>query len=409
MKRILLTAILAAFSCSTFAQFQGDVRLTRTTAMTPSSSQGVLYASTTQGGVFRGSGSSADLAFVDRDGNIITSIGPATFTNNATTWTVGNNFTETRATQQAPAGTLNAQARITFWTADPGGTSDFRAYRFYSNFDTGNNAAQAIALQPVLANNGTSTIVNGQVNGGALQILNSGNITTGIVFNGTAQLTSSGNGTTIDVFRASAPTLSSTGAITTHNGFHAGNLGHATLVTNAIGFQADTMTAAATLTASFRSQQNSGTGAWGFLHSGTANNAFNGSTKFGATTAPTQVIDVAGNGVFTGTVNAASYGTASNCSDGTATPADCGSASAGSVIISAAATAVVVNTTAVTANSQIFVQEDSSLGTRLSVTCNTTIARTYVVTARTAGTSFTITASAAPVTNPACLSYRILN
>jgi hypothetical protein len=68
-----------------------------------------------------------------------------------------------------------------------------------------------------------------------------------------------------------------------------------------------------------------------------------------------------------------------------------------------------VSTTAVTANSQIFVQEDSSLGTKLSVTCNTTTGRDYTVSARTAGTSFTITASAAPVTNPACLSYFIVN
>ncbi len=103
------------------------------------------------------------------------------------------------------------------------------------------------------------------------------------------------------------------------------------------------------------------------------------------------------------------YYTPGNCSDGTATPADCLTAPNGSVIISAAATAVVVNTTAVTANSQIIIQEDSSLGTKLGVTCNTTIARTYAVTARTAGTSFTITTSAAPVTNPACLSYSIVN
>ena len=75
----------------------------------------------------------------------------------------------------------------------------------------------------------------------------------------------------------------------------------------------------------------------------------------------------------------------------------------------ALATTVTVNTTRVTANSQIFIQEDSSLGTRLSVTCNIVTTRDYYVTARTAGTSFVITASAAPATNPACLSYFIVN
>jgi hypothetical protein len=100
------------------------------------------------------------------------------------------------------------------------------------------------------------------------------------------------------------------------------------------------------------------------------------------------------------------YNTAANCSS---TSGTCGSAASGSVAIAAAATTVTVSTTAVTANSQIHVTEDSSLGSRLNVTCNTTTGRTYTVTARRAGTSFIITASAAPVTNPACLSYSIIN
>lgn len=99
-------------------------------------------------------------------------------------------------------------------------------------------------------------------------------------------------------------------------------------------------------------------------------------------------------------------GTVGNCSSSGGT---CSTFPAGSVSIAAAATTVTVATTAVTANSQIFIQEDSSLGTKLGVTCNTTIVRTYAVTARTAGTSFVITASAAPAVNPACLSYSILN
>ena len=121
--------------------------------------------------------------------------------------------------------------------------------------------------------------------------------------------------------------------------------------------------------------------------------------------APTEKATLDGAGTFQSTL----YGTVTNCADGTASPADCTAAPAGAVIISAAATAVVVNTTAVTANSNIFVMEDSSLGTRLSVTCNTTIARNYAVTARTAATSFTITTDVAPVTNPACLNYFIVN
>jgi hypothetical protein len=98
--------------------------------------------------------------------------------------------------------------------------------------------------------------------------------------------------------------------------------------------------------------------------------------------------------------------TLTNCSSSGGT---CAAAPAGSVSIAAAATTVTVSTTAVTANSQILIHEDSSLGTKLGVTCNTTIVRTYAVTARTAGASFVVTTSAAPVTNPACLSYMIIN
>lgn len=96
-----------------------------------------------------------------------------------------------------------------------------------------------------------------------------------------------------------------------------------------------------------------------------------------------------------------------NCTSAAA-PAVCAAASAGSVVVAAAATTVVVNTTAVTANSQILITYDSGLGTKLSVTCNTTIPALYGVTARTAGTSFTLT-STAPITNPACFSYSIVN
>jgi len=109
---------------------------------------------------------------------------------------------------------------------------------------------------------------------------------------------------------------------------------------------------------------------------------------------------------------AGSYQTATNCADGTATPADCGSAAAGAVIISAAATSVVVNTTAVTATSRIMVTRDNSLGTELSVTCNTQsdlVLGTARVTAKTAATSFTIAIDVAPTTDPACYTYLIFN
>jgi len=104
------------------------------------------------------------------------------------------------------------------------------------------------------------------------------------------------------------------------------------------------------------------------------------------------------------------FASATNCSD-SAGDAACAAAPAGSVVVDAADTTTIVSTTAVTADSQIFLQTDASLGTRLSVTCNTQANSTFNprVTARTAGTSFTITVDAGPTTNPLCLSFLIVN
>jgi hypothetical protein len=112
-----------------------------------------------------------------------------------------------------------------------------------------------------------------------------------------------------------------------------------------------------------------------------------------------------GNG---GITNLGSLTSISNCAS-SASPAVCGSAMAGRFVIAAGATSVTVNTTAVTANSEIFINEDQSLGTALAVTCNTGFSSTPAVSARVAGTSFTVTISASLATNPVCYSYILVN
>jgi hypothetical protein len=122
-------------------------------------------------------------------------------------------------------------------------------------------------------------------------------------------------------------------------------------------------------------------------------------------------VTAAGNTVATGSLSAGSYLTATNCSS-SASPAVCGSAAAGSVALPTGATPTLqVNTTAVTANSQILLQIDETLGTKLSVTCNTTLSTLLnpVVTARSAGASFTFTINSTLAINPACISYSIVN
>jgi hypothetical protein len=100
------------------------------------------------------------------------------------------------------------------------------------------------------------------------------------------------------------------------------------------------------------------------------------------------------------------YGTSTNCSD---LQGQCGNAAAGWIIVPENSASVQVNTTAVTGQSQIFLQEDSSIGASLNLSCNLTIGRTYQITSRTPGGGFRVTASAAPSGVPACLSYHIVN
>jgi hypothetical protein len=113
-------------------------------------------------------------------------------------------------------------------------------------------------------------------------------------------------------------------------------------------------------------------------------------------------------------VTAPTYSTTTNCSS-SASPAVCGSAAAGSVALPAGTgSTLVVNTTAVTAASEIKLQVDDS-ATVAGATCNSTLATLVgtplVVTARTPGVSFTVSTGASSVitTNPVCFSYGLTN
>ena len=103
--------------------------------------------------------------------------------------------------------------------------------------------------------------------------------------------------------------------------------------------------------------------------------------------------------------------TTSNCFT-SASPSRCGSAPAGSVVIPAGSRSVEVDTTAVTADSQIIVTEDAGLGPKLGITCNTqpliTLGTPRIV-ARNAATSFTVAVDVPPTMNPLCFSYTIVN
>jgi hypothetical protein len=217
-----------------------------------------------------------------------------TLTINAGTWTIGSNYVATRAVGTAATGNVvPVQNNMTF-TGDAGGGTLLRAWR-YDVASLGANAVAEIRGATFTAtsfSSNTTTLAIGAAY--ACGVNDTGNITTARALQAAVNVVNTGNVTTGSAYSALAPTLSSTGAITTLTGFNSGNLGHASLVTNAIGFNAENMTVSPTLTVSYRSQQNSGTGAWGFLHTGTANNAFKGATRFGSTTAPINTVDITG-------------------------------------------------------------------------------------------------------------------
>ena len=118
-------------------------------------------------------------------------------------------------------------------------------------------------------------------------------------------------------------------------------------------------------------------------------------------------IDAQGNAVFPGSLSSSSVHTAGNCNS-SASPALCASASAGHVVIPAGASSVVVNTTAVTSGSEILITFDTSLGSALSLSCNTNPQQPYVV-ARMPAANFTFSVPERFIANPGCFSYQIVN
>ncbi len=118
----------------------------------------------------------------------------------------------------------------------------------------------------------------------------------------------------------------------------------------------------------------------------------------------------------TGALNTQKLTTLTNCAAvGTAAATSvvsCGSASAGAIYCDAAASAgtCVVDTTAVTSASEIFITPNGADGTLLSKTCNTlpTVVPFSVLSSKSSGVSFTINMPTVTV-NGVCFEYQIVN
>lgn len=137
---------------------------------------------------------------------------------------------------------------------------------------------------------------------------------------------------------------------------------------------------------------------------------FNGSTSGTATfTAPAVAGTVTNPVVSSNSFQAPAYQTASNCAVNSASPAACSSAASGVVAVPTLTTTYTVNTTAVTANSRIFLQPTSdNTGIPSSPTCATlAVTAVNMISARSANTSFTF--SLPSTTGITCFEYFIIN
>ncbi len=250
----------------------------------------------------------------------------------------------------------------------------------YINNATGNfGAAATVAAQFNTAQIDSNVNVAGEVDGTLSTIQNNG--TSNTIARAAAFHTTIGNaaGTTMteaDGFLSDVP-ASGTSGVGTWAGYHFKDA--AGVGTNTYGVLIDPITAGATHWAIFN---------------------LTGKSRLNALSADT----------YSTVTNCAANGTAANPS-----VVSCAAASAGMFSCATAASTGTcqVNTTAVTANSEIFITQDQADGGagQLNVTCNTGAdlpAAAPILRAKSAGASFTINLGTVSV-NPACFEYHIVN
>jgi hypothetical protein len=100
-----------------------------------------------------------------------------------------------------------------------------------------------------------------------------------------------------------------------------------------------------------------------------------------------------------------------NCASTDANP-NCVGFAAGSIVIRAGASSVNVQTTALTANSQVLITPDTTLDARLKLTCNknpATAFAPYGITGRYPGKGFTLSVATPLSGSPNCYSFMIVN
>ncbi len=268
---------------------------------------------------------------------------------------------------------------------------------YFGGLVTLNGSIQTSSTNPILSINNSfgSSDINFNASGTTMLSIRNTGANLGI---GNMRVTSSVSGAVGTFFSFySLPVMSGTitvGAIASYQSSLLGTIS-ITGAANIIGYNFNnnaTVTNSGTgVYAAFVSTMNTGTGFWNLYMSGTANNYLAGKLLIGTTTdAGNGILQVTGNLALNTAGSKILVATGSNASAGTAT------------LVSGTVT---ISTTAVTANSLIFVEYTGTLATTSSV---------LNVSSRVAGTSFTVTAfnAGAVTTNTSdanSIKYWIIN
>jgi hypothetical protein len=225
-----------------------------------------------------------------------------TLTQNYGTVTVGNNYVATRAAGAAAAGVTNAVNNVFSYSADAGGTTDYRGWLDQITL-SGANASSALVMHRNEAIHGGSALTGTvQVNRAQVNLTSTGNATNvavnsaGITVSSTGSIVGTANMyavATVGTFQAlSIATLNgySTTATTT-----AGHIGEY----NAFNALATT---GPTLAYAFRGQHSAASGRYNLGMTGTAMNVLAGNTRIGGSTDPTVALDVTGAALISSTL-----------------------------------------------------------------------------------------------------------
>lgn len=201
---------------------------------------------------------------------------------NAGTWTIGSNWTASRAAGVLPAGTTNIGGWSTTYSGDVGGTSDARSHNFSATASGGNALSSARGMSVTLTHAGSALLNTTYSLLTQLGINSTGGITSHNVYATFINMAGGGNIGTLIHYLAATPSLTA-GAITTSRGLRVENQGHAS-ITTAIGVSIADFTGSTTMRG-IQSSLSSGAGKHNLYIDGTAVNYLAGQIQAGDGTA----------------------------------------------------------------------------------------------------------------------------